>query len=75
VATQRLDPIFYGEPPNPQLFRERTSKEVIHELGHTYGLGHCSRQSCVMHFSNTLLDTDRKSHHLCPSCRKLLGLI
>lgn len=75
VATLRLDPLFYGEPPNPQLFIERTSKEVIHELGHTYGLGHCPRQTCVMHFSNSLLDTDRKNYQLCPSCRASLGLI
>ncbi len=50
-------------------FRDRAVKEVVHELGHTLGLGHCPDPSCVMHFSNCLDDTDRKGKEYCPQCR------
>jgi archaemetzincin len=51
------------------LFRARALKEAVHELGHTLGLGHCPNPECVMHFSNSLADTDRKTSRLCPTCR------
>jgi len=44
----------YGLPRNDVLFRRRGLTEAVHELGHMYGLGHCSSGSCVMHFSNSL---------------------
>jgi archaemetzincin len=46
----------------------------VHELGHVYGLGHCNRQACVMWFSNTLAETDRKGSRFCPVCARALGL-
>jgi archaemetzincin len=55
------------------LFRERAAKEAIHELGHTMGLPHCSDPLCVMYFSNSLADTDRKATAPCPRCRSLGG--
>jgi archaemetzincin len=45
--------------------RRRAATEAIHELGHTFGLRHCSRPSCVMWFSNTLAETDRKDVRPC----------
>ena len=51
---------FYGLPRDENLFRERALTEAVHELGHTYGLGHCPVSTCVMHFSNSLHDTDLK---------------
>lgn len=50
------------------LFRARLIKEAVHELGHTLGLGHCDDPRCVMHFSNSLLDTDRKLDAYCDRC-------
>jgi archaemetzincin len=47
-------------------------KEAIHELGHSYGLAHCSRPKCVMFFSNSLQDTDRKRSAFCVDCRMKL---
>ena len=46
-------------------FRRRAATEAIHELGHTFGLRHCPRPSCVMWFSNTLAETDRKGVRPC----------
>ncbi|NAZ33257.1 MAG: hypothetical protein GU356_03035 [Pyrobaculum sp.] len=40
--------------------------------GHLYGLGHCPDVRCVMHFSNGLLDTDRKTAYFCERCRRKL---
>jgi archaemetzincin len=48
--------------------RARAVKEAVHELGHTLGLRHCPNPRCVMHFSNSLADTDRKTGRLCESC-------
>jgi archaemetzincin len=45
--------------------RRRAATEAIHELGHTFGLRHCSRPSCVMWFSNTLAETDTKDVRPC----------
>ena len=69
VATARLDPSFYGEGENPALFLRRLATEAVHEIGHTLGLDHCPDPHCVMHFSNTLADTDRKGYRFCPRCR------
>lgn len=48
------------------LFARRAATEAVHELGHTYGLSHCDEPTCVMWFSNTLAETDRKGHGFCP---------
>src|SRR5579859_6886203 len=38
VSLCRLRQEFYGLPANANLLRERSVKEVLHELGHTFGL-------------------------------------
>jgi len=48
-----------------RLFQKRAATEAIHELGHTYGLSHCSNPHCVMWFSNTLSESDRKGLKFC----------
>ena len=69
ISLTRLHQSFYGLPENKNLFLERTIKEAVHEIGHTYGLGHCPDPECVMHFSNSLMDTDRKKASFCPRCQ------
>ncbi len=72
VSTARLDPRFYGQPPDKQLLQVRLLTEAVHEVGHLLGLGHCRDPRCVMYFSNSLADTDLKGPALCPSCRERL---
>ena len=47
------------------LLLRRAATEAVHELGHTYGLSHCSDPTCVMWFSNTLSESDRKGARFC----------
>ncbi len=58
-----------------RLFFERVFKETNHELGHTFGLRHCEDPYCVMSFSNSIVDVDRKSRDFCPKCRRKLDYV
>lgn len=60
----RLRPGGSGQNAN-RLFLKRAATEAIHELGHTYGLRHCRDPHCVMWFSNTLAESDRKGLAFC----------
>jgi archaemetzincin len=68
VSLWRLHPEFYGEHPNLELYVLRALKEAVHEVGHTLGLQHCDRSLCVMHFSNSIFDTDKKQSFFCDQC-------
>jgi len=48
-------------------------KEAIHELGHVFGLQHCTNY-CVMQFSNSLYEARMKPDRLCNKCSTLLRL-
>lgn len=71
ISLIRLKPEYYGETKDEKLFKERVKKEAIHEIGHTAGLNHCLNSKCVMYFSNSLLDTDKKGSSFCSRCRAL----
>ena len=66
VSTYRL------RNPNERIFLNRLKKEVMHELGHVFGLEHCKNQ-CVMQFSNSIMDVDTKPDHFCNSCRRKIA--
>lgn len=72
VSAYRLDNRLYGLPPDPHLLFERLSKEAIHELGHTFGLLHCTDDRCVMASSTYVEEIDLKSDHFCEECQAAL---
>jgi len=65
VALPRLRESFRGRPDDEARFRNRALKETVHELGHTFGFEHCDDRRCVMHFSNSLGETDYKTALFC----------
>ena len=68
VSLCRLHQEFYGLPPHQSLLRERTVKEVLHELGHTFGLVHCSEPSCAMSLATHIELVDAKAEQYCARC-------
>ncbi len=56
----------------PQIFLARVRKEVVHEVGHLHMMEHCRDTKCVMCFSNSIYDTDRKMDTFCPICESKL---
>jgi archaemetzincin len=75
ASLYRLNNEYYGMPMNEKLLLERFKKEVIHELGHTFGLVHCTNPTCVMRSSTYVEDIDQKGSNLCVKCRTTIGLI
>jgi archaemetzincin len=71
ASNYRLSNERYGINTDDKIILERFIKEVIHELGHTFGLIHCHIPTCVMRSSTYVEDIDQKSTHLCLNCRKL----
>jgi archaemetzincin len=73
IYLPRLKEEFYVRKSDTnKLFKQRVIKEAVHELGHVFGLTHCEKSKCVMHFSNSLQDTDFKNHKFCDRCNKIL---
>lgn len=68
MSTHRLHQEFYGLANDPSLLLARAEKEAVHELGHTYGLGHCRSFDCVMRFSNSVEQVDLKPCNFCQLC-------
>lgn len=69
ASVYRLRNELYGLKKDDTILLSRATKEVIHELGHTFGLIHCHISSCVMRSSTYVEDIDQKSYHLCTGCR------
>jgi archaemetzincin len=68
VSLARLRPEIYGRPPDPALTLRRATAEILHELGHVAGLGHCQDFQCLMHFSTDVEAADLRPMVLCPAC-------
>jgi len=72
ISSHRLHEEFYGLQPDRSIFRDRLLKEAIHELGHTFGLIHCSDYLCVMHSSTGVEEIDVKTEQFCENCKAKL---
>jgi archaemetzincin len=68
ISLARLHQEFYRLPENKQLLLHRVMKEAVHELGHTFGLVHCSDGRCAMSLSNAIQHVDKKTEELCANC-------
>ncbi len=73
ASIYRLSNERYGLKEAEDSLLERFSKEVIHELGHTFGLIHCHVPACVMGSSTYVEDIDQKGSNLCSKCRLQLS--
>ncbi|MBI4699827.1 MAG: archaemetzincin family Zn-dependent metalloprotease [Deltaproteobacteria bacterium] len=73
VSLCRLREELYLRPPQPVLLLARLRKEIVHELGHGFGLAHCRDERCAMRPSSTVGQTDAKNAALCFRCATLLG--
>ena len=69
ASLYRLSNKRYGITGDDRFLAERCIKEVIHELGHTFGLIHCPNPTCVMRSSTYVEDIDQKNQNLCNKCR------
>jgi archaemetzincin len=73
VSLCRLYEEFYSNEGNDKLFLNRAVKEILHELGHNFGLLHCIDWDCVMHSSNSIEEVDIKGDFYCRSCRESIS--
>jgi len=74
ISIHRLNPTFYKQKPNTKILITRAVKEAVHEVAHNFGLDHCQDVKCVMSFSNTVGDVDRKNKDLCRPCQLKLSV-
>lgn len=72
VSLHRLSNQFYGLPRDDKLMVQRLEKEIVHELGHTFGLYHCRQFECVMRSSTYVEEIDLKRITPCTNCIALL---
>ncbi|KAB2838596.1 MAG: archaemetzincin family Zn-dependent metalloprotease [Melioribacteraceae bacterium] len=71
VSTFRLYEEFYTGRTDDKLFYKRVFKEVLHELGHNFGLRHCEDWNCVMHASAGIEEVDVKGAYYCRKCEEV----
>jgi archaemetzincin len=58
---------------NKKHLQERLYKLVIHEMGHNFGLPHCSNEACFMVDAEGQMKLDNE-RFLCDSCKRSLKL-
>jgi archaemetzincin len=72
VSVARLDPAFYGLPPDEEELVARAAREALHELGHLAELPHCERPSCLMRFAGSVEKADLRGAAFCADCEARL---
>lgn len=69
ISTFRLRPEFYRKHSDNSVLMERSVKESVHNVGHMLGLKHCLNEKCVMNFSPTIFNLDKKTKKFCEDCK------
>jgi archaemetzincin len=72
VSTHRLHNEFYGLRADAGRLRDRLVKEIVHEVGHQFGLVHCRDWECVMRSSTYVEEIDLKRETFCETCAAAL---
>lgn len=72
ISLTRLRPESGSAESRRELTFKRLMSETIHQIGMIRGLAHCPNNRCVMFFSATVQDTDKKGMSFCANCRKRL---
>jgi archaemetzincin len=71
----RFDPVFHGGTRGPGFeahMLRRSVKTLSHEIGHMFGISHCTHFHCLMNGHNHEAEGARGPLHLCPvDLRKL----
>jgi archaemetzincin len=75
LSTFRLRNEYYGLPRDEDGLLDRTIKEAVHELGHSFGLVHCPDQECVMSSSTYVEEVDMKADWYCQECQEKIGFL
>jgi archaemetzincin len=70
----RFDPSFYNkeDTTDHKLLLLRSCKVLTHEIGHMFGMAHCTAYLCNMNGSNNLQEADAQPLYLCPVCLRKL---
>jgi archaemetzincin len=72
ISLTRLRPEGGAPESKRDLLLKRLVCEAIHQVGLIRGLAQCPNNRCVMFYSATVQDTDKKGHAFCANCRKRL---
>ncbi|WXG44810.1 MAG: hypothetical protein WED04_12405 [Promethearchaeati archaeon SRVP18_Atabeyarchaeia-1] len=70
VSSCRIHPSFWGMKETRELFDEQWGKVVTHEFGHGLGISHCENWDCVMKYSNSPTELQRKGREFCGKCAR-----
>jgi len=73
LSTARLRQEFYHMPPDAEVLELRARKEALHEVGHLFGLLHCSNPLCAMALATNINQLDGKRAEFCVACAGALG--
>ncbi|MEM4201322.1 MAG: matrixin family metalloprotease [Nitrososphaerales archaeon] len=83
VSKARIDPAFWRgfdevykyTKLGRSFFEKQYAKVLIHELGHTIGLTHCTDRNCVMRYSNSPIELYTKGEQFCSSCQSTFRIL
>lgn len=69
ISLARYRGSWWGHSLDPQLFKARYFKVLVHEVAHTLGLKHCERQTCAMRDDADLQALDASPTAFCSACK------